>query len=88
MLRELERRGEGRAGPALGAEVAGGQRLARVLGERGLGVEGIDVGRAAVHEEVDDALGLGREVRLLGREWVGRGIGVRGEEAAPRPSIA
>ena len=34
-------------------------------------VEGIDVARPAVHEEEDDALGLGRQRRRLGRQRVG-----------------
>ena len=41
------------------------QRLAVVLVEQRLGVEGVDLRRPAVHEQVDDVLGLGREVRLL-----------------------
>ena len=38
--------------------------LAGVLGEHRLGVEGLQVADAAVHEQPDDALGLRREVRL------------------------
>ena len=38
-------------------------------------VEGIDVGRAAVQEQVNDAFGLGGKVWLLGRE---RGVEVAG----------
>ena len=62
-LRNLN--GEGSAAPVwpLGRQVAAGQRLAGVLGERRLGVERVDVRRPAVHEQVDDVLGLGREVR-------------------------
>src|SRR5207245_2432589 len=33
-------------------------------------VKSVDVARAAVHVEKDDALGLGREVRLLGGQGV------------------
>src|SRR5262249_20378515 len=35
-----------------------------------LGIEGIDVAYAAVHEEIDDALRSGRERRSLGRQWI------------------
>ena len=38
-------------------------RLAVVLVERRLGIEQIHLARAAVHEQVDDGLGLRREVR-------------------------
>ena len=56
--------GDGKAAPVLRSvrRFARRQRLAGVLRQRRLGVEGIDVRRAAVHEQVDDALGLGREV--------------------------
>ena len=43
-----------------------------VLVEQRLGVEGVDLRRAAVHEQVDDALGLAGEVRLLGRQRIRR----------------
>ena len=62
-LLELERRGERGAGLALGR-----QRCRRAAAwpayfvEHRLGVERIDVRRAAVHEDVDDALGFGGEV--------------------------
>ena len=64
---ELVGRAEGRAGAALGAEFVG-QRFAVMLIERGLGVERVHVGRAAVEEDVDDALGLRCEVRGLRSE--------------------
>ena len=58
-------------------------------GEFGLGVERIDVGRAAGHEQEDDALRGRLEVRLLRREWVGRAAGfipaVGGRVGEPRP---
>ena len=41
-----------------------GDGLAGVLREHRLGVEALQVADAAVHEQPDDALGLGREVRL------------------------
>ena len=47
------------------------QRLAVHLGELRLGVEGIDVRDAAVHEQEDDAPGPGREVRRPGGQRVG-----------------
>ncbi len=43
-----------------------------VLGERGLRIESIDVGRPAIHEKMNDPLGLGREMRRLGEERVER----------------
>ena len=39
-------------------------RLAGVLGEHRLGVEGLQVADAAVHEQPDDRLRLGSEMRL------------------------
>src|SRR5262249_49744944 len=62
-----------------------GQRLAVELRQRRLGVEGIDVRRAAVHEQPDDAPGGGGEVRLLRREPAGRGPGRRGGGRGGRP---
>ena len=53
-------------------------------------VEGVDVARAAVHEQEDDALGLGGEVRLLRGQRVDErrravgGDGLAGEEAVAR----
>ena len=44
-----------------------GQRLAVVLFERRLGIERVDLARAADHEQEDDRLRLGREVRRLRR---------------------
>ena len=56
VLLEFERRLHQLAGAALGLDGAAGKRLAVVLLERGLGIEAIDGGAAAVHEEEDDAL--------------------------------
>ena len=42
-----------------------GGGLAGVFFEGGLGIEGIDVRGAAVHEQVNDAFGFGGEVRLF-----------------------
>ena len=49
-----------------------GKRLAVILVEHRLGVEGIDLRHAAIHEQKDHALGLGRKVRGLWRERRGR----------------
>ena len=57
--------GDGKRGPglALGRQVPPGSGWPAYFVERRLGVERIDVRRPAVHEQVDDALGLGREMR-------------------------
>ena len=48
-----------------------GDGLAGVLRQHRLGVEALQVADAAVHEQPDDALGLGREVRpAVGRRPV------------------
>ena len=65
---------------ALRAEVRR-QRLAGVAGQRRFGVEGIDVRRAAVHEQEDEPLGPGRKVRVLGGERIGRPAPGRCEHA-------
>ncbi len=44
-----------------------GKRLKVAFTQQGLGVEGFELRRAARLEEVDDALGLGREVRAAGQ---------------------
>ena len=57
--------------------------------ERRLGVERIDLAGRAVHEQEDGVLGLGREVRRLGREQVRRPVaGARPRRAwrAKKPS--
>src|SRR5262249_31957564 len=69
-LRELERRLHQPAGATFGLLFQTGWLLAVVLDQRRLGVERIDLRRATVHEEVDDALGLRLEVRLLRRQRV------------------
>jgi hypothetical protein len=56
-----------------------GQGLAVVALEQGLIVEGVDLGRAAVHEQEDDTLGTGGEVGLLDGEGVESGEGERRE---------
>ena len=82
--------GDGNAAPVLRSvrRFAGRQRLAGVLRQRRLGVERIDLRRPAVDEDVDDVLRLRREVRLLRRERVDRGLRVRGEQSRRRPAVA
>ena len=46
-------------------------RLAAVLGQFRLGIEGVDVAHAAVHEEVDHGFGARREMRRL---WAPAGL--------------
>ena len=70
---------------AAAAEGFHGNSFAVEFVEFGLVLEGIDLAGAAVHEEKDDALGFGFEMRLLGREGIaegrsGRGGGGGGEE--------
>ena len=68
VLAESVGRGEGGPGTAFGAEILARQHLAGVPVERRLGIEGVDVRRPTVHEQVDDAFRLGREVRPARRE--------------------
>ncbi len=63
VLLELERRRERRARLALGAQIAAGQFLAGVFLQRRLGIERIDVAWTAVHEQMNDVLGLARKLR-------------------------
>ena len=64
-----------------------GQRLACVLVQERLGVEGIDLRRSAVQEDVDDVLGLGGEVRRPRRQRIAHGIaGQRRRRPPPPPS--
>ncbi len=68
---ELKRRGERGSGAALGFQ-SDGNGLARELCERRLGIEGIDVGAAAVHEQVENSLRLRRLRRSLGSHRICR----------------
>lgn len=68
---ELEWSWESGTGFTFGAEVFGGERFAGVFGERRFGVEGIDLGGASVHEQVDDPFGFDREMGVARGE--GRG---------------
>ena len=67
--------------PLLGASIAP-SLFAVALLEFGLRVEGIDLARPPVHEQVDDVLGPRREVGLLERERVRLGGGGIGAEHA------
>ena len=71
--------GEGNAAPVLRSvrQVRHRQLLAGVFCKRRLGIERIDVARPAVHEQVDDALGLGRKMRQLVRP---------ADSCSPRPA--
>ena len=68
----LNLNGDGKAAPVRRSvrRFAVGSDLPAYFVERRLRVEGIDLRRPAVGEDVDDALRLGREVRLLGRERI------------------
>ena len=77
MSREPERAPHDRAGALDELDLAGeliDVGLAVILVERGFGIEQIHLTWAAIHEEVNDGLGLGGEVRLP-RFGVGRHIG-------------
>ena len=67
---ERKRRREQIAGRALRLRSAARHRLPVVLRQHRLGIEGIDMGHAAVHHQVDDALCLRRKMRRLGRKRV------------------
>jgi len=83
---ELERRPENGTGPAFGYQVhAPGKFLAVVFVEARFVVEGIDVGRTAVQEQVNHAFGLGGKVWLLGRQ---RGVEVAGRARCVPERIA
>src|SRR5262249_51349707 len=93
---ELERRGERGPGLALGWQVGSREGLAVALGQERLRVEGVNVTRPAVGEDVDDALGLRGEVGLSRRERVGDRLGSQraglvensGEAEGPEPEAA
>ena len=73
---ELERGSESDAGGAFCFKFEG-DLLSGVLREFGLGVEGVDLGRAAIHEEVDDGFGLAAGLRRAGGEGADRLTGER-----------
>ena len=68
-LAELEWRRERGAGAALRLQ-RDWYRLSCEFGERGLRIEGIHMRCAAVHEQVQDAFGFGRQRRRLGSERI------------------
>ena len=88
-LRNLNGEPHRRAGLAFGAEVRLGSGLPWYFVEHRLGVERVDVRRPAVHEQVDDLLGPGREVgrprgqrvERIGRRRARPGRGERSEPA-------
>ncbi len=63
---------------AAAAEGFDGDGFAVEIIELGLVVEGIDVGRSAIHEEEDDALGLGQKLADTGRLRIKPGGGAMG----------
>src|SRR4051794_1097460 len=82
---EPERAGQCPAGRPLGGQVAARDRPALVLLQQRLGVERIDLRRAAVEVNVDDALRLAGEVCWPRRKRVLRRRGVR---LAHQPGVA
>src|SRR5690606_13142772 len=64
MLAELEGRLHQSARGAVSLDLRARHGLAVTLHELGLGVEAVEVRKAAVEVEKDDLLGFGREVRL------------------------
>ncbi len=76
---ELKWRCECGAGLPFRRQHAAGQGLAGIFGERWLGVERIDVRRAAVHEQMDDVFGTRGEMRRSRQQRVGcrRGSALR-----------
>ena len=65
----------------LGREIAGGNGFFGPLPERGLWIEGVDVRRAAIQVNMDDALGPRCKLGRLGKERVERGnAGLRREQ--------
>ena len=70
MALELEGRFHQALGLALGLDVHGRGALAVVLLQQRLVVEGVHVGDAAVHQQMNHAFGPGRKVRRLGDQGV------------------
>ena len=66
----------------VGAE-AGGEGLAVVAIQDRLGVEAVHLAQAALHEEEDDALGLGREMGFFGSERIIGAVDSREKPALP-----
>src|SRR5262249_39096116 len=83
VLLELERRTHERAdlvGKEAGCLVKACQFFSVALGKLRLVIPGVDVTRAAVHEQPDDRLRLDRKMRLLRCEWIA--VDFSGERAA------
>lgn len=77
---EGERRAEGSSCFAFGFEVFDRERLTVQAGEFGFGVEGVHVGRTAICEEVNEALGFSRKLRWARVQ--GGSVGERGVSGA------
>jgi hypothetical protein len=60
-----------------------GQRLAVVFFQHGLWIEGVYLRHAAVHEQEDNALGFGLEMRVADHPRVVRLTDSRGSELLP-----
>jgi len=87
---EAKRRAHGPRGLAFGAEVRVRQRFAVVLVEQRLGIKGVHVRWAAVHEKMSQAFRLRGKVRLSGSKRIGvsRSSPDRGRKEAVGPQYA
>ena len=77
MLREAERRFQQAGRLSLGAKIDRRWALSFVLGDQGFRVERVEVGRATIHQQVDDTLGAWGE---MWAEWQRRGMSGFGPE--------
>ena len=70
----LEFEGRRQRGPrfAFGGQVGNRQFFAGKLGQAWFGVKRIEMGRAAVHKQVNDAFGLRGKLRRAGRQGMDR----------------
>jgi hypothetical protein len=84
VLGELEHRRKRVARLALGLEILGGQGLPGEAVQGRLGIEGVDMGGAAVEEEMQDALGLSGVMGLARGQGVERDRVLGGEDAVHR----
>ena len=69
VLLKLERRRKSRARLAFRAQIRRWKRFSGVFVERRFGIERVHMGRSAIHEKVNDALGFGGKLWCFGREW-------------------
>jgi hypothetical protein len=86
-LLELQRRRKEAGAPGRLLVALGVGLLAGIFRQRRLGIEGVEVARAAVHEQEDGTLGFGSEVRdgqIGGWRDGGRGEGGLPEHARQR----